>query len=477
MKIKTKQYFNLLFQRVSKFLHFIICIGVFVLFGYLFYTDIFTDVTARTFIWNAVLYGAVLLILFRTYNAYYVGFSRIGDLIFSQFLSQLLSLCLVYAANCLYVLELFNPLMLLVLLAVQLVFDIIWCFFANIIYFRTHKSLKTCVIYGKASDLDRVSGILSNSKKFTVCGKIKASETDIASLTEKLGEYLCIVVCGVEASLQDDIAEYCVREGKIGYFAPHIGDIIMAGSPHVRAFDVPVLSVSRRTPKIEYLILKRILDIVASAVGIIILSPFMLVVSVAIKLYDGGPVLYKQTRLTRDGETFRICKFRSMRTDAEKDGVARLATENDDRITPVGKILRKLRLDELPQLFNILGGSMTIVGPRPERPEIAEQYYKELPEFKLRLQVKAGLTGYAQVYGKYNTEPYDKLQMDLMYINNMSFVQDLKLILATIRVVFMKDSTSGVEKNQVTAIKARTLAEPEKAAEKEKEKEKELLNI
>ena len=162
-------------------------------------------------------------------------------------------------------------------------------------------------------------------------------------------------------------------------------------------------------------------------------------------------MLYKQVRLTKDGKHFKILKFRSMRVDAEKDGVARLASENDNRITPVGKVIRACRVDELPQLFNILKGDMTIVGPRPERPEIAEQYNDILPAFLLRLQCKAGLTGLAQVYGKYNSDPYDKLRMDLMYINEMSLLGDLKLMFATVKVLFMKDSTSGIAEGQTTA--------------------------
>ena len=161
--------------------------------------------------------------------------------------------------------------------------------------------------------------------------------------------------------------------------------------------------------------MKRVIDIVVSLIAAIILSPVFLITAIAIKATDHGPVFYKQIRLTKDGKEFKILKFRSMRVDAEKDGVARLSTgENDSRITPVGKIIRACRVDELPQLFNILKGDLSIVGPRPERPEIASQYCEEMPEFALRLQAKAGLTGYAQVYGKYNTTPYDKLTMDLM---------------------------------------------------------------
>ena len=169
----------------------------------------------------------------------------------------------------------------------------------------------------------------------------------------------------------------------------------------------------------------------------------MLIAAIAVKAYDGGPVLYSQKRLTKDGKVFSVYKFRSMIVDAEKDGV-RLAGKKDDRITPVGKVLRKLRLDELPQIINILKGDMSFVGPRPERPELTKKYCETMPEFSYRLKVKAGLTGYAQVMGKYNTTPYDKLKLDLMYIEHQSIWLDLKIILMTIKTVFVPDATEGV---------------------------------
>lgn len=226
----------------------------------------------------------------------------------------------------------------------------------------------------------------------------------------------------------------------------------MMGAKHMDLFSVPIFRVTKAAPKIEYSFIKRVIDIIGSLLGIIVFSPCMLITAIAVKLYDRGPILYKQTRLTKDGRKFNIMKFRSMNVNAEHDGIARLAAENDHRITPVGKIIRACRIDELPQLFNILQGNMSFVGPRPERPEIAEQYEQIIPEFSLRLQVKAGLTGLAQVYGKYNTDPRDKLRMDLMYINQMSLLQDIKLIFATLKVIFIKKSTSGISEGQTTAV-------------------------
>ena len=195
---------------------------------------------------------------------------------------------------------------------------------------------------------------------------------------------------------------------------------------------------------------KRAMDIVFSLLGLVIAAPFMLVIAILIKAYDGGPVFYKQERLTQDGRIFQILKFRSMKVQSENKG-ARLAMKDDDRITPVGRVLRQIHFDELPQIFNILKGDMSLVGPRPERPEIARQYLEEIPEFNYRLKVKAGLTGYAQVYGKYNTTPYDKLKLDLTYIETYSFVQDIKLLMLTFKILFQKENTEGVESWQVTA--------------------------
>ena len=168
----------------------------------------------------------------------------------------------------------------------------------------------------------------------------------------------------------------------------------------------------------------------------------MIIPAIAIKLCDGGPVFFKQKRLTIDGKAFDVYKFRSMVVNAEKAGVPMLASENDPRITPVGRFLRKTRLDELPQLLNILKGDMSVVGPRPERPELTEEYKKDMPEFEFRLKVKAGLTGYAQVIGVYDTTPYDKLKMDLMYIENYSMRMDLQIILMTLKTMLFPGKTN-----------------------------------
>ena len=226
----------------------------------------------------------------------------------------------------------------------------------------------------------------------------------------------------------------------------------MRGAEIVHLFDTPLLLYRNIGLTVEQRFLKRAFDIVVSAVMLLLTSPFLLISAVAIKLYDGGPVFFRQARGTIGGKIFYIHKFRSMIVDAEKDGISHPAEEADPRITPVGKILRASRLDELPQLIDILMGNMSLVGPRPERIEHIKQYTEEIPEFQYRLKVRGGLTGYAQLYGKYNTSPYDKLQLDLMYIQNYSFLLDLRLIFMTVKIMFMKESTEGFTKESVDKI-------------------------
>ena len=334
------------------------------------------------------------------------------------------------------------------MLLIQIVWNGIWSYACTYYYYKIVPKYHTAVIYRNQNDLIRFGSISGKpiERLFDDEKYIQYNGTDFFEIRDQIKGYDAIFVTGVNPRLMNALCKYCAEENVRGFFLPHIGDVIMSGAEHIKSFTTPVLSVRRATKSFEYLAAKRLFDIVVSGLGIIILSPFMLVTSILIKAYDGGPVFYKQVRLTKDGKEFKIIKFRSMRVDAEKDGVARLSTgDKDPRITPVGRFIRACRLDELPQLINIFVGDMSVVGPRPERPEIAADYEKFLPDFKLRLQVKAGLTGYAQVYGKYNTNPYEKLEFDLLYINQMNLLTDLELMFNTFRILFSKESTEGVE--------------------------------
>lgn len=221
----------------------------------------------------------------------------------------------------------------------------------------------------------------------------------------------------------------------------------MRAASRLEIFDTPLLFCNNHGLTLGQRFVKRILDIITSLLLIIFFSPIMLIIAIAIKLSDGGPVLFKQKRYTINGKVFEILKFRSMIVGAEKEGEVIPAENKDPRITSVGRVIRKIRMDELPQFFNILKGDMSLVGPRPERVEHVDKYSEQLPEFRYRLKVKGGLTGYAQVMGKYNTNPYDKLRYDLMYIENYSLLLDLKLMLTTLKILLKSESTEGFNNN------------------------------
>jgi len=264
-----------------------------------------------------------------------------------------------------------------------------------------------------------------------------------------------VLIYDVHSQLRNKILKYCYEKSVRVYMTPKISDILIRSSDNIHLFDTPLLLLRNNGLSFEERFIKRLLDIVVSLLVIIITSPFMLIIAIAIKLYDGGPVFFKQKRCTLDGKVFEIHKFRSMIVDAEKEGISIPASDKDPRITPIGNIIRATRLDELPQAFDILNGNMSLVGPRPERIEHVEKYTKEIPEFAYRLKVKGGLTGYAQIYGKYNTTAYDKLKLDLMYVQNYSILLDLKLILMTIKIIFMKESTEGFDEKQISEIQSR----------------------
>ena len=397
-----------------------------------------------------LLYIFLFVFFGRTFDAFLISYSRVSELAYSQMLAACISDGIAYLLICFLCKDL-EPIWpgLLAILG-QFVLAVLWALLANKWYFHTYPPKKTYIVYDVREGMDSLVEKYGLSRKFKI-EKILQAGYVLRDLSVIDGAEI-VFSSGLHSHDRNVIMKYCMEKGIQMLVLPRIGDVIMASASKLHILHLPIYSVRRYSPKPEYLATKRAMDILLSFVALIITSPLLLVVSILVRK-DGGPAFYKQDRLTKDGKVFKVIKFRSMRVDAEKDGVARLSTgENDDRITPVGRVIRKLRIDELPQLLNILKGDMSIVGPRPERPEIAAEYEKQMPEFRLRLQCKAGLTGYAQVYGKYNTTPYDKLLMDLMYISDPSLVQDLRIIFATVKILFLPESTEGIAAGQTTAM-------------------------
>lgn len=401
--------------------------------------------------WVVVALYAVLYMIFgRVYGGFWISLNRISESVYSQALAVMMTSGIMYVVTFLLERQLPNIWPALAAFAVQLVLSGLWSMAAHVAYYILFPATKTIIVYDERQGMEKLIQDYGFEKKFTVI-KTLTVEQCIANI-DLLHNAQTVFVSGVHSHERNIILKYCVEHGIMMYLVPRIGDVLMSGAQQMHMFHLPMLRVGRYNPSPWHTIAKRTFDVVSAGALFLVISPLMLITAIAIKT-DGGPVFYKQRRLTQDGKEFDVLKFRSMRVDAEKDGVARLSTgDKDDRITKVGHFIRKVRIDELPQLLNIIGGSMSVVGPRPERPEIASQYVKEMPEFSLRLQAKAGLTGYAQVYGKYNTTPYDKLQMDLMYISNPSFWEDLRIIFATIKILFVPESTEGVAEGQKTAM-------------------------
>ena len=308
---------------------------------------------------------------------------------------------------------------------------------------------KILIVYGNDGYKTLIKKMQSKKYRYEIVG-CYSDETSLEVLEDNIGKAEGIYLYEVDDQLKRKLVLFCDSISKDIYLTQSVEDLLTLGFDVSHTFDTPFIRTKRMPEKWYYAFIKRTIDILFSSMGLIILSPMLLIVAACIKLYDGGPVFYKQIRLTKGHKEFEIYKFRSMIVDAEKNG-ARLAAQNDNRITPIGKVIRATRVDELPQLINILKGDMTLVGPRPERPEIEDLYLKEIPEFGMRLKVKAGLTGYAQVFGKYNTSPEDKLKLDLLYINQRSLLLDFKLIFYTIKIIFIPEATEGIEENKTTA--------------------------
>ena len=397
------------------------------------------------------IYTLILYFFTRTFGGYRIGYLRITDICLSQILSIFCANVVGYLQVCLVANDYMPVHPMIVLTCAEYLVILPGVYLVRFVYTRLYPPRKMIVIYGKNSPDDLIEKINSRKDKYNVCATASVY-LGYEELYTRILEYEAVVLCDLPTSMRNPILKFCFDQNKRTYITPKISDIILTGTERIHLFDSPLMLSRNRGLTIEQRFVKRAMDIVLSVAAIVVSSPILLLIGASIKLYDKGPVFYTQERLTRNGEVFRIIKFRSMRMDSEREG-AQLARKNDDRITPVGRIIRRTHFDELPQIFNILKGEMSFVGPRPERESIAKEYEAIIPEFSFRLKVKAGLTGYAQVYGKYNTTPYDKLKLDLTYIETYSFWQDIKLMLMTFKIIFQKENTEGIEQGQVTAVR------------------------
>lgn len=430
-----------------------------VIYRYFYYEYFMYSIKVRLPLYNKghilliFIYAALLFMMSKMYGGTKIGYYRNAEVIFSQIFALLAVNVITYLQNSVMSLHLLPVGPTITMTVLQALAAFVWTVIASFIYKNIFAPRKLLVVHGERPVDDILQKFASRKDKYTIEKCINISEGIGAVCAEATERYDAVVIWDIDVQTRNEIMKFCYGKNIRVYIMPHISDVILKGSDMLNLFDTPIFLTREYVLTMDQRFFKRMIDLVCAVILAVVASPIMLVTAIVVKLYDGGPVLYKQVRVTRDNKEFKIMKFRSMRVDAEKDGVARLASKNDSRITPIGKFIRKVRIDELPQLFNIIKGDMSFIGPRPERPEIIKQYVEEMPEFAFRTKVKAGLAGYAQVYGKYNTTPYDKLKLDLTYIENYSLWLDIKLMLLTLKILFSAESTEGVDSKQVTAMK------------------------
>lgn len=408
-------------------------------------------VLSRTAAVTLSTYVLMLFLLTNIYGGFDVGQRRKRAIITSLVLTGFFTDIITYfeltimktneANNKSFTIE--NVGILVLVFAVQIAVYIIMTMLGDKFYFWINDAEKCLIITSDSEDAKRVAkALLSFKRRYSVDEIVAISDEH---LEEKMVAADSIVLYEVPVEKRTEIVDFCYQNLKNIYFNPRISDILEQNSEAIVIDDISFFSWKFHMISFEQRIAKRLMDVIISLIMIIVLSPLLLISAILIKKNDGGKVLFKQKRATVHGRVFEIYKFRTMRENVENKSTY----VGDDRITSVGKILRKYRIDELPQLFNILKGDMSLVGPRPEMLENVDEYTKELPEFRYRLRMKAGLTGYAQIIGKYNTSSKDKLMLDLMYIENYSILKDIQLLFRTLLVLFKaEDSTQAFEEKK-----------------------------
>ncbi len=465
-KIRKRESFKRLINLCLSAVCLLLEIGLFAYMWQFYFqfelVDPLQKIWYRGFLLENGIYSVILLFFSITYGGMRLGYLKNSEIIFSQIFATLMADVLIYAELCMMARSIFPIEMFLFMVLLQILAVILYVSIANRIYRKAFPPRELLLIHGDRPIEDICNKFESRKDKY----KIKLYE-HISIGADKIcrdilqnyhnGTITAVVIWDIDDKDRNVLLKFCYAHSIRVYVMPKISDVILVGAEELHIFDTPILLSREYSLSMEQRFIKRTIDIIGAVILLLVTSPLMLLTALAVKLYDRGPVLYKQIRCTIDQKQFYIMKFRSMRIDAEKDGVARLAQKNDNRITPVGRFIRKCRLDELPQLFNILKGDMSFIGPRPERPEIIAQYVEIIPEFVFRMKVKAGLAGFAQVYGKYNTSPYDKLKLDLTYIENYSVWLDLKLMFLTLKVLFMPDSTEGISESQITAMNGKNI--------------------
>lgn len=438
---------------IMKLLLFCACAGVFFLiFGSKFY---FMLIPTRTSFITLGVFTLVYMMMNIIYGGFDIGKRKSKPIIYSFVLSVFFTDIAAHFFMCIMNITVVHngkfvydyPLLLLLTYIIQIFIIVVFTYGGNYIYFSANKPHDSIIITRKGEQTDSIISKIGRYKKqYNITETVFINDPDILKKIDKADS---IFFYNLSVPERNAFVEYCYHCKKDIYYSVELSDIVSLGSHRVYFDDKSMVYAPVKGLTFEQRVIKRIMDLVIAGFGLIVTSPIFLITALCIKLEDGGPVFYKQERATYAGKIFNVIKFRSMKV--EDGSIHKSVTKNDDRITRTGRIIRKFRIDELPQLINVIKSDMSIVGPRPEMVENVEKYTKELPEFAYRQRAKAGLTGMAQIYGKYNTSPKDKLIFDLTYINEYSVWLDIKLIFRTLLVLLTPDkSTEAFEDNKKT---------------------------
>ena len=404
----------------------------------------------RTSVIVALVYTVTYFLMKGVYGGFDIGTRKSPSIIFSMALVQFFTDLVAHLFLCIMDYTVINaghfvyehPHLLALALVLQVAIVSGMAYLGNGLYFMIKKPQFCVMIVRKGDEFtDWVRKVGRFRKQYNIQRIAYTTDPDIFEWIDRSD---AVFIYNLAESERSAYVEYCYQKHKDLYYSMELADVVMFGGEQIYFDDSAMIFAAAEKMSVEEELIKRLMDILLSALGLLITSPLLLVTAAAIRLEDGGEIFYRQERTTYGGQVFSIVKFRSMRQ--EVGDIHQSVTEDDDRITRVGRVIRKFRIDELPQLWNVLRGEMSLVGPRPEMVENMEKYTEELPQFVYRLRMKAGMTGLAQVYGRYNSGPREKLIMDLLYIENYSIWLDIKMILRTFLVLLTPErSTAAFE--------------------------------
>lgn len=401
---------------------------------------------------NILIYGIIYVFIAYRFELYRIGNIRLLDVVFGMFF-------LTVGTNILFCLQLWITLgfqgdmriwWMITSSGIQFLVGSVLGYLTNRLYLKMVPRKELVAVIGERPEDTLLWNERDLNPNYKVIGIMQVTENadEIVAAGKKCDGLLLGDLPMHERNI---LLRKSFHEGIRIFYMMKIADILVQNATRYKIYDQIFLMDKNQGLDMGQRIRKRIFDVVVSAILLILLLPLCLVIAILIKHEDKGAIFYKQPRITKNGKEFMIYKFRSMCENAEQDG-PRLAQKEDIRITKVGKVIRNLHFDEIPQLWNVLKGDMSLVGPRPERRIFIDEYKEVLPEFESRLKVKAGVTGYAQVYGKYNSNPYDKLKMDLIYITHYSIFLDIRLLIQTVRILFQKESAEGAVYDMMNAL-------------------------